>query len=132
VLDWIRRGEQESAIYLNVRDLFDLLIQGLEHGIDSIDTRDVSGVLSNVEFAQCLWKTVTSRQIQYRMQIRFIRARQALIQNGIPEEAVPLTHELQLRLKEEESRASQGRPGSPQGARPLIPGEAPAATPKMD
>jgi hypothetical protein len=45
-----------------------------------------------------------SRGIQYRMQIVFIRARQSLVQNGIPEAILPLTDELAVRLKEEESR----------------------------
>jgi hypothetical protein len=69
-------------------------------------------VLADEAFVRGLWETVTSRGIQYRMQITFLRARQSLIQNGIPEAALALTEELKSRLKEEESRSAQQPPGA--------------------
>ncbi len=110
LFELVRRGREDFVIYTNVRDYFSLLTSGLENGLDSIGRDDIAGVLSDEAFVRCLWETVTSRGVQYRMQINFLRARQSLIQNGIPEAALPLTDELQLRLKEEESRSTQQPP----------------------
>jgi len=131
LLGLIRKSRENSAIFVNVRDLFNLLIQGLRLGIDSVGSQDIAAVLSDRVFVQCLWESVTSRGIQYRMQINFIRARQSLIQNGTPEDLVPLTDELKMRLKEEESRASSQVPGIA-GAAPMISAVAPHNTPKSE
>lgn len=100
----IRKGLEDFVTYSNVCDLFQLLVRGLEYGIDSIGRQDIATLLSNKTFVRCLWDTVVSRGIQYRMQIEFIRARQAFIRNGAPEEAMPLTEELKVRLEEESAR----------------------------
>jgi len=112
LLESVRRGREDFVIYANVRAYFDLLIDGLEHGMDSIGRKEIAAVLANEAFVRCLWETVISRGIQYRMQINFLRARQSLINNGIPEAALALTEELQSRLKEEESRYAQQPPGA--------------------
>jgi hypothetical protein len=98
----IRKGRDDSTIYSNVSDLFDLMMRGLRRGIDTlIDLSDVVALLSNHEFTKVLWETVTSRAIQYRMQMSYIEARQLLVQNGVPEEILPLTDELKVRAEEE-------------------------------
>lgn len=103
LLKAVAQGRSDFDVYMNVRNLFDLLVEGLQHGMDSIRREDFSSVLSDVPFVQCLWQTVTSKSIQYRMQITFLRARLLLIQNGVPEASLPLTEELRLRLAEQDS-----------------------------
>jgi hypothetical protein len=65
----IRRGNKDSVIYVNARDFFNLLAQGLEQGIDVASKEDIATILSDGELAQSLWEAVTSRGIQYRMRI---------------------------------------------------------------
>ena len=92
----------DPTVYSNVNDLFDLMIRSLRRGVDStIDTSDVVALLSNQEFIKVMWGTVTSRAIQYRMQMRYIEARQLLVQRGVPEDILPLTGELKLRAEED-------------------------------
>jgi hypothetical protein len=90
---------------VNARDFFNLLAQGLEHAIDVASKEDIVTMLSDGELAQCLWEAVTSREIQYRMPIAFLRARQSFIRNGVPEGLMPLTEDLRSRLREEELKA---------------------------
>jgi len=104
LLATIRKGRTDPLIYVNVLDFFDLIVYGLERGIDSIGPRDVSNLLSDEKFVSTLWRTVTSRTIQYRLQVRFIQARQALITAGAAESSLPLPQELQARLVEEASK----------------------------
>jgi hypothetical protein len=104
LLSVVQGWEKDSITYTNVRDLFDLLIRGLESGIDSVNRSDIATFLQDHELVRFLWDAATSKQIQYRLQIRYLRARQELIQNGIPADLLPLRDELQLRLIEEESR----------------------------
>jgi len=101
LLGLIRKGRDNEVIFTNARDLLDLLVSGLDRGVDSIGTREISELLSDEEFVRILWETVTSRGIQYRMRISFIRARQSLINNGALEASLPLTEELKARLDEE-------------------------------
>jgi KAP family P-loop domain len=97
----IRRGSVDSKIYSNAGDLFDLMQLGLRRAIDStIDMSDARELISDQEFVKALWDTVTSKAIQYRMQMSFIESRQLLIQNGVPEAILPLTDELKLRAEE--------------------------------
>ncbi len=56
-------------------------------------------LVSDEAFVKCLWGTVTSREIQYRMRMTFLQGRRVLIQNGVPEAFLPLTDELEQRLK---------------------------------
>jgi hypothetical protein len=105
LFELICRGRKDFVIYVNARDFFNLLAQGLEHGMEAASREDLVAILSNGELAQCLWETVTSRGIQYRMQIAVIRARQTFIRNGVPEARMPLTDDLRLRLREEELKA---------------------------
>lgn len=114
LLGLIGKGRDNQVILTNVRDLLDLIISGLDRGIDSIGTREISALLSDEEFVRILWETVTSRGIQYRMQITFIRARQSLINNGAPETSLPLTEELKARLDEEARKnTASPDPGDP-------------------
>jgi hypothetical protein len=121
VLGLIREGRENLTIYANVRDLFSLLVQGLEHGIDSVSKKEFTAVLSNEDLVRCLWGCITSRGIQYRMQMSFIQGRQSLIQNGVPEALLPMTEELQRRLKEEESRLPSSETEAVPEAPPSIP-----------
>jgi hypothetical protein len=104
LLATIRKGRTDPTIYLNVRDFFDLIVYGLERGVDSVGPRDVSNLLSDYKFVSTLWHTVTSRKIQYRLQMTFIQARQSLIKAGASESALLLPEELQSRLDEEASK----------------------------
>jgi hypothetical protein len=121
VLELIRQGRENLIIYANVRELFSFLVQGLEHGIDSVSKKEFTAVLSNEGLVRCLWECVTSRGIQYRMQMSFIQGRQSLIQNGVPETLLPMTEELQRRLKEEESRLPSSESEAAPEAPPPIP-----------
>jgi len=97
----IGKGKDDSRIYSNVSELFDLMMRGLRGDIDStIGMSDVVMLLSNQELIKALWDTVTSRAIQYRMQMGYIEARQLLVQNGVSEDILPLTDELKLRAEE--------------------------------
>jgi hypothetical protein len=116
LLGLIRLGNKESVIYVNTRDFFNLLAQGLEQGIDIASKEEIVTILSDRKLAQCLWETVTSRRIQYRMRIAFLRARQSFIRNGVPEALVPLTDDLRSRLREEELKA---KPENSQQIEPL-------------
>ncbi|MGB6631298.1 MAG: hypothetical protein WBE52_08665, partial [Terriglobales bacterium] len=97
----IRRGTTDFKIYSNVSDLFDLIVRGLRRDIDStIGLSDIGALLSDQEFVKALWDTVTSKAIQYRMQMSYIEGRQLLVQNGVPEDILLLTDELKLRAEE--------------------------------
>ncbi len=104
LLKLVRSGQEDNEIYRNLRDLFELLVQGLQYGIDAVSREDVAAVLANEEFVGCLWAAIVSRGIQYRMLITYIQARRSLIQNGIAESAMPLTIEMQARLDEDGSQ----------------------------
>jgi hypothetical protein len=104
LINVVGSGRQNFAVYVNVRDFFGLLVQGLETGIDSIRRESVAAVLSNEEFVRSLWGTIVSRGIQYRLQISFLRGRQSLIQKGVSEALLPLTEDLDSRLREEQAR----------------------------
>jgi hypothetical protein len=113
LLQLIQKGKDDHVIYRNVRDLFQLLAQGLQGGIEMVSREDIAAILADKEFVKRMWETVISRGIQYRMLIAYIRARDSLIQNGIQEEAMPLTTEMQSRLEEEaERRKLQSKGGS--------------------
>jgi hypothetical protein len=97
----ILKGKDDSRIYSNVSELFDLMMRCLRRDIDSTISRsDVVALLSNREFIKALWDVVTSRAIQYRMQMSYIEARQLLVQNGVSEDILPLTNELKVRAEE--------------------------------
>jgi hypothetical protein len=113
----IRTGKKDSVTYVNARDFFNLLAQGLEQGIDVASKKDIVTILSDGKLAQCLWENVTSRGIQYRMRITFLRARQSFIRIGVPEKLMPLTEDLRSRLREEELKA---KPESSQPAESLL------------
>lgn len=109
LLQLIQEGQQDSTIFANVRELFILLVHGVERGIDSIQREDIAGLLKHQKFVRELWNTVISRRIQYRMQMSFIEGRQRLIENGVPETILPLTEELQFRLTEEQGQSGAAR-----------------------
>jgi hypothetical protein len=100
----IRKGQEDFVIYKNLRDLFHMVVRGLQYGIDTIPREDVAAILIDEEFVRTLWETIISRGIQYRVIIAYIRARDSLIQSGIPEQVLPLTAEMESRLKEERSQ----------------------------
>jgi hypothetical protein len=94
----IRRGQDDDLIYENGRDLLELLVKWLESGQGLVGREDILAIVSDHQFTRDLWSTALSRGIQYRLQQRFIQARTILINNGVPEMAVPLTEELQSRI----------------------------------
>jgi|SRR5579864_1024858 len=104
LVEAIRNGRKDSIAFHNSRDLLELIIDGLESKIDFATRQELVAILSNREFVEELWGTVISREIQFRMQIRFIRWRTSLINNGIPQEILPLTKDLQSRLAAEQKK----------------------------
>ena len=80
------------------------MVQALEGGIDSIRRESVTALLTDKELVRCIWETIVSRGIQYRMQIAFIRGRQSFIQKGVSEDLMPLTEELAVRVADEKIR----------------------------
>jgi KAP family P-loop domain len=102
----IRSGLGNHTVYVNVREYLQMLVRGLQPGteIDFVGNEKLTTLLQDAEFVRSLWQTATSREIQYRMQISFIQARQSLIDAGALEDALPLTDELNSRILEEESR----------------------------
>jgi hypothetical protein len=105
----IRKGKDDSKIYSNASDLFDLMVRGLQGAVEStIGMSDVVTLLSNQEFIKALWETATSRAIQYRMQMSYIEARRLLIRNGVPEDILKLTDELKLRAEEDARLRASG------------------------
>ena len=110
----IRKGQEDRIIYINVRDFFDLFVRGLERGFDSVSPKNIESLLADETFGRDLSLTVTSREIQYRVQGRFIQVRLSLIQHGVPETALPLTSELQARLEEDSRAGSVSQSTAPQ------------------
>jgi KAP-like P-loop domain-containing protein len=106
----IRSGRHDFSVYVNVRDFFRILVQGVETGIDWISREDVVEVLRNEMLVRVIWETITSRGIQYRMQISFIKGRQSFILRGVPEHFMPLTGDLASRLAEEDRKAAKSAP----------------------
>jgi hypothetical protein len=100
----IAKGTEDLKIYSNVRDFFNLLVQGLVYGIDSIRRESISQLLKDEELVQVLWRTMISRGIQYRMRLTLLNARQSLIEGGALEVLLPLTDDLRARAAEEESQ----------------------------
>jgi hypothetical protein len=101
----IRKGQKDLVAFRNSRDLMELIVEGLERKLDLPIYAGGITIVANHEFIGELWKTVISRQIQFRLQIRFIQWRQVLIQAGVPESVLPLTEELKARLEVEKKTA---------------------------
>jgi hypothetical protein len=101
------RGCDDFKTYVNVRDFFFLLVQGLETGVDSIRQESIVKILFDHEFVGRMWKTVISRAVQWRMQINFIQGRALLIENGVSDDLMPLTDELQSRIRDENLKNKQ-------------------------
>jgi len=104
----IRKGQNDVIAFRNSRDLMELIVEGLQHKLDIPISSGHTTIASNQDFIGELWKTVITRQIQFRLQIRFIRWRQILVRAGVPEAVLPLTEELRARLAME-----QKTPGAP-------------------
>jgi KAP-like P-loop domain-containing protein len=119
LLELIGRGREDSSVYENVCGYFDLLAQGLDRNLDWVRREDVATVLTDDKFVASLWKTIISRAIQYRMLITFIRGRRALVLNGVSEGLLPLTDEMQSRLKEEEAQSGPETAVGPEGTNNL-------------
>lgn len=102
----IRSGLNDHTVYTNVREYLQMLARGLQLGteIDFVGSEKLAELLQDAKFLSSLWKTATSREIQYRMQGSFIKARQDLIDAGALQDSLPLTDELNARILEEESR----------------------------
>ncbi|MGC1414342.1 MAG: P-loop NTPase fold protein [Candidatus Acidiferrum sp.] len=96
----IKSGRENDTIYENAQELFSTLTDALAHQVDFVSQHESSLILRNHEFANTLWETVTFRTIQYRMRIAYLRGRKRLIEIGIPEDLLPMSAELQARMKE--------------------------------
>jgi KAP-like P-loop domain-containing protein len=100
LLSLVREGRENNIIYENVQDYMDLIVRGLRQvGIDAIGTAQLKDLIKDEELVGCVWSTLTCKQIQYRMQMKFIQARQTLLDNGALEAKMQLTPELQARLE---------------------------------
>jgi hypothetical protein len=97
----IRKGQKDLIAFRNSRDLTELIVEGLQRKLDLPIYAGQTTIVANQEFVNDLWKTVISRQIQFRLQIRFIEWRQVLIQAGVDKSVLPLTAELKSRLEME-------------------------------
>ena len=114
-LSLIREGCENHIVYENVQDYVDLIVRGLrEIGIDAIGTAQLRDLIKDEELMRYVWSTLTCKQIQYRMQMKFVQDRQTLLDNGALEAALPLTAELKARIEEEASKtaSTQGIPAS--------------------
>jgi hypothetical protein len=107
LMSLLDRGCDDFKTYVNVRDFFFLLVQGLETGVDSIRQESIVKILFDHEFVGRMWKTVISRAVQWRMQINFIQGRALLIENGVSDDLMPLTDELQSRIRDENLKNKQ-------------------------
>jgi KAP family P-loop domain len=107
LLTLIRNGKENSVVFLNVLDYFNTIALALAEGIDSIRRENVASILKNDDLVRCIWETVISRGIQYRMQIAYLRSRKTFIANGASEALMPLTEDLKLRLLEMEKQAQE-------------------------
>lgn len=101
LLETIGRGRENLVIYLNIVEYFRLLVEGLEVGIGSLGRQNVLKIFSDQALVKLLWEVVTSKEIQYRTQVTFIRARATLLENGVAEGLLPLTPELQQRIHQD-------------------------------
>jgi hypothetical protein len=104
LVDVIRSGRTNFVAYVNVRDFFRILIQGLETGIDWIRREDIAKTLANEAVVRSVWETIMARGIQFRFLTSFLRGRNVLMQNGVSEESLPLNDELRSRLADEKLR----------------------------
>ncbi len=104
----ILRGLRKWDIYNNIIDYFQFLVRAATQGSgeDFIQASEIQVLVKDTEFIRRLWTVVVSREIQYRMQMRFIEDRQALISLGADETALPMPAVLTTRLAEEQARNS--------------------------
>jgi hypothetical protein len=58
-------------------------------------------IAADADFVKALWQTVVSKPIQFRMLVKFVNTRKALISLGVDESNLPLTHELEERIRSE-------------------------------
>ena len=110
--DLIGRGKTEGVIYRNTHFLLDLLIRELRSEVDYIRGEDVAGVVTDDAFVERLWATITSREIQYRMQVSILQARADLMRFGVAEVLLPLNKELQERSDAEKAKRPSQRSGA--------------------
>lgn len=105
----IRNGQKDLVAFRNSRDLMELIVEGLQHKLEISLYAGTTTIVAKQKFIGELWGTVISRQIQFRLQIRFIRWREVLLQAGVPEAVLPLTEDLKARLEME--RKTPDSPG---------------------
>lgn len=97
----IADGSKDSGTYLNVRTFLDLLVEGQRHGLGWFLREDFDAIFQDRELIAGIWRTVTSRTIQWRAQRELLEARSALIKGGVPEADLPLSPELEARRSHE-------------------------------
>ena len=70
---------------------------------NDIDVEGVRKLLLDHVFVRDLWAAVTSRSIQWRMQLNLLTTRKQLLDYGVPDYDLPLTEELLGRMPEFEA-----------------------------
>ena len=78
----MRKGQKDLIAFRNSRDLTELIVEGLQRKLDLPIYRSQTTPIRYNNYGNTfngLWKTVISRQIQFRLQIRFIEWREFLL-----------------------------------------------------
>lgn len=97
VLELIRSGHDDLTVYENCREYLLLLEDAFEYRSQIISFNWAEALAKDREIVEAIWKIATSRPIQYRMQIAYLRTRQKLISYGADEGILPLNEELSNR-----------------------------------
>ncbi len=96
----IERGRRDMAVCSNIEHLLFMLADGVKMGLEDVSAQEVvETVTKDQDIVRVLWEVSTAKSIQYRSQHSFIEKRQLLIDAGIEERCVPLTDELQARMR---------------------------------
>ena len=89
--------------YENAKELLRLTLEAAVMRRNDIDVEGVRKLLLDHVFVRDLWAAVTSRSIQWRMQLNLLTTRKQLLDYGVPDYDLPLTEELLGRMPEFEA-----------------------------
>jgi hypothetical protein len=87
----------------NAKELLRLTVEAAVMRRNDIDVEGVRKLLLDHVFVRDLWAAVTSRSIQWRMQLNLLTTRKQLLDYGVPDYHVPQTQELLGRVPEFEA-----------------------------
>jgi hypothetical protein len=93
-----------AVIHKNCLDLFEFLVGAARRGTDISTPDECREFLRDSGYSSRLWNAVVSRQIQYRMQLHILEARQELINSGVPEALLAIPGWLADRLGDPRGR----------------------------